>query len=108
MNFQNVSNRANVVDIEKSAADAHNRGRLCAKHTFAFDSRITYSSGLPQIPGSIKYIAHFDFFSHSSTKEEKVLKTTLLPPLLPQPNAYFLYLNVPDWTVKFHFLKRRQ
>ena len=58
MNFQNVSNRANVVDIEKSAADAHNRGRLCAKHTFAFDSRITYSSGLPQIPGSVKYIAH--------------------------------------------------
>ena len=59
MNFQNVSNRANVVDIEKSAADAHNRGRLCAKHTFAFDSRITYSSGLPQIPGSDKDIAHF-------------------------------------------------
>ena len=30
----------------------------CAKHTFAFDSRSTYSSGLPQIPGSDKDIAH--------------------------------------------------
>ena len=74
MNFQNVSNRANVVDIEKSAADAHNRGRLCAKHTFAFDSRITYSSGLPQFPGSDKDIAHLHkviFLAISPQKKTK-------------------------------------
>ena len=54
--LQNDDVDEDVVDIEKSAADAHRR--LCAKHTFAFDSRITYSSGLPQIPGSGKDIAH--------------------------------------------------
>ena len=48
-----------MLSILKSLRQMSTTGRrLCAKHTFAFDSRITYSSGLPQIPGSGKDIAH--------------------------------------------------
>ena len=48
-----------MLSILKSLQQMPTTGRrLCAKHTFAFDSKITYSSGLPQIPGSGKDIAH--------------------------------------------------